>query len=226
MLETMEKRSELGGTIDAKDVWSRRMTGGKGSIDPHCKAGFVADWHSHPPSKVLATPVEDIYFLPPSEPDVYTALVNATLERNRFSLVLSIEGIYLIYISDLAIEQFKQDLDHAGVDVKENEYLRNCDFVLRFEGDDERGAIGFEPDDDLPWTSKLLAQRTTYEIMQNATTLSSAWGTYERFFAKFGIEIIWKAPVENMPDREVVRAWIQEKPPSQDWKTFLEAYRV
>ena len=189
---TTEKMKEIGGVITNDNEFIITKHGKKNSIEPHCESGFLADFHSHPPLLVMSNIDEDTYFLPFSPADIYISLINATLNRNIYSVVFSVEGIYILKIGDDAIKAFKKDLKNINIDLADKHIVK-CDFIMKPNMAANNGNfMGFKKDEKLKFLSELFDG--TGENTINEKTFNLALKKYIEHYKKFDIDIYYFRP--------------------------------
>lgn len=201
MLDTINNgMNERGGVIT--DEYNLRETkiGTTKMIKQHCESGYIADWHSHPPNHVMRSPKGDVYFLPPSEADIYTALINATLGRNKYSVVFSVEGVYILKIKKKAIEDFKKELisNNIGTDDKD---LLECGFSL--EPEMKNGYFyGFKKSKNYPFLSNIFANGFIRKILMYEKTFGDAIKKYKEYLKPYGIKCKFIVPDDILKNKD------------------------
>jgi len=220
MLESNEMRKEMGGYVDELFQIHNLHFGEEFTVDTHCRYGALASFHTHGPMSVLTLPEEDVFFAPPSEADIYNLLINAVLRQNKYSIVFTREGIFLLEITDRAIEQTRRELR----DVMEQEQMRQCMWLLQPKLTSRGSFSGFQPNDDFAFLSTVLAQGSVTDIFNNAVSFDDALERYRDSFEQYGIKVYFERPVHPMPSREVYLRWKEEKQKlGHSWKEFLLA---
>jgi len=183
---------EIGGVITHQNEFKYTKQGHQKMIEPHCEPGFLADWHTHPPYSVMRSPKEDIYFLPPSEADLYTSLLNGALGHNKYSVVFSVEGVYVIKIRKTAIDKFRNELEKNKIDL-DNENLQKCDYVLK--PDVKNGFFyGFKKSAKFPYLSQLVGTRIVTKILMYEKSFDEGFKKYCDHFETLGIKCRFYKP--------------------------------
>lgn len=200
MRKTASQNKEFAGVITDNFEFKKERTGTGIMVSPHCEAGYTADWHSHPPTKVLILPTDNIFFTPPSDADIYMALLNSFLDHNNVSVVFAIEGIYFVVISESAKNKITSEFAKNGFQ-KNSADLASCPFVLQPIVEDT-GFMGFYDDEDFRFLSNVVSSTVVEDIYNNADSFQHALDMYTGHYGKFGIEIIFQPPTNPLKHRE------------------------
>jgi hypothetical protein len=167
------------------------------NLTPIEKNECFAPWHVHI-SRVVAKPVENVFFSPPSMSDIYYAIFGKCMGKYNYSFIISLEGIYTIDLTNYDVRAIAEEL---------REFLQSDNpwQMPARHAVDEHGDVGFifdEKESTYPLCHAIL---TAY-IRWDFDDLADAVNKYKVKMNELGINIIFNEYNDD---------WIVPIPPRQ-----------